>query len=327
MDRSANSSNPAVSAIFVVDDDWDVLRPAFAWLAGQSRPERIEIVVVGAVRADDPDAPDGAPFADVRVERLGADVSMARRSAAGIRVAEAPLVLLGETHAFGAPNWVDAVLAAHESLDVVVPTFVNGNPSNPLSWAGFIQDYGDFGPGRPPGPEARWPGHNATYARSLLLGLGPELEETLARGDLLCRRLSAAGARAGRSPDVRMEHVNVSRTGSWLRERWLLGRLLAGERRAAWPRGRAVAYAAASPLIALVLMQRNLGALRRHLAGAAFGTVAAWILSAGLRAAGEAIGYLAGADATHRRTMQTMEIRRFEHAAHAPRGLRELAER
>src|SRR5690242_13112162 len=60
---------------------------------------------------------------------------MGAARAAAVRVAHAAVVVLGETHAFPAPNWAELLLRAHESSFVgVAPGIENANPEGALSW-------------------------------------------------------------------------------------------------------------------------------------------------------------------------------------------------
>jgi hypothetical protein len=290
-------ATPALSVVLQTDR-LDTIAPVLDRLAAQSAKARIELVLV--TDAPDPlrQAAAGLEgFAAIRVIGPGPGRPLSLARALGVEAARAPVVFLGETHTYVGPGWAERLLEAHGDADVVVPCFGNANPGTALSWAAFLQDYGDCGEGRPTGEPSEWPGYNVTYRRAFLLAFGDALDVALHRGDELPRELRRRGGRARFVPEARVDHLNVDEPGSWLRERFLRGRLIAAHRRQPWPWSRRIAYSLAAPLVALVLMSRNAPALLRALRRRAVppGTTPAWVLGFLVRSAGEAVGYAIGA--------------------------------
>jgi hypothetical protein len=60
-----------------------------------------------------------------------------------VRAASAPIIVLGETHAFPAPLWAEELIRIHDGRCLAVaPGMENGNPQTARSWSGFLMDYG-----------------------------------------------------------------------------------------------------------------------------------------------------------------------------------------
>jgi hypothetical protein len=306
---------PSLSVILPVDR-FETIAPVVDRLKAQSVSDRIELILVtDAPRSleDAVAALDG--FASIRVVQPGPGRPISFARAVGVHAARAPVVCLGETHSYVRAEWATGLLEAHREWDVVVPCFGNANPGTALSWAAFIQDYGDCGEGKPPGEPSEWPGHNVTFRRAFLQAFGDRLDAALHEGDALRRELRLRGGRARFAPHVRVDHLNVDKHKAWFHERFLRGLLIAAHRREPWPRRKRIAYALATPLIALVLMRRNWPALvrafRSHRLPLATGP--AWALGFLVRAAGEAVGYAWGARASASSAMDEYEIRKLAH--------------
>jgi hypothetical protein len=183
--------------------------------------------------------------------------------AAGIRAAGAPLVAIAETHSFPEPGWARAQLAAHRgSWAAVGPAMVNANPDSLISWAGLLLDYGPWVELAEPGQSDDVPVHNSCFKRDTLLDYGSGLEDALAREYYLVQDLQQKGHRLYMEPAARTAHMNVSRPGAWLRERFHAGRFFAAARSQPWGRARRLAYAAAAPGIPAVRLRRIVQAIR-----------------------------------------------------------------
>lgn len=218
--------------------------------------------------------------------------------AAGVRAAAAPLVAIGETHAFPAPGWAEQLIGAHEGpWTAVVPAITNANPAGgAASCSSFLIDYGRWSSR----DEAREiddpPSYNASFKKAHLVELGGDLGRLLEPGQELPRELRKRGHRSYYDPSARIEHLNIARRRAWMYERFLGGRLLGSARRAHWPAARTVLYAAASPLVPVARLART----RHVLASAGRNdelppyTRAAVVLACVVWGAGEFVGYVAG---------------------------------
>jgi hypothetical protein len=240
----------------------------------------------------------------------------AQARGAGVRAAAAEVVVLGETHAFPEPGWAERLLERHaEGWASVSPAIANGNPDGALSWSSLAMDYGRWSSPRS-AELVHVPSYNASFKRELLLAYGEELPRMLEPGLELSADLRRRGHRLLLDAAARVRHLNASRPRSWLRERYLGGRLLGSARRGRWSRLRSTAYALAAPLIPLVIVRRTLRATRasgppprRGLAALALGSI--------VFAAGEVVGYVAGAGGAER-SMLELELHKATHVASAP---------
>ncbi|MCP9484298.1 MAG: hypothetical protein MSC30_00390 [Gaiellaceae bacterium MAG52_C11] len=248
-----------------------------------------------------------APLAGVTVVETPL-LPMAPARAAGVRAARAPIVVLGETHVFAEPDWAVRLLQAHDGPWVAVtPGIGNANPAGGLSWVGLLMDYGRFLPGGGRRETEDVASYNAAYKRADLLELGEELESLLEPGSPLHAELKARGGRFLHEPAARIDHLNVTRPGPWLFERYLGGRLFGATRSRNWPRGRALLYAAASPLVAPIRLVRTLRAARSSWTHLPITFVPALVLACVVWAVGEGLGYVRGEGANNMRRMLEYE--------------------
>lgn len=292
----ASSATPALSVI-VLTDTAAAARPLFDALRDQTARDRLELVVAAPQAShQDVRAVAGDEFGGVRCVDFDARAGgMGAGRVAAIRVAQAPIVVLTETHCFPEPDWAAALIDAHAHGEAAIgPVFLNGNPERIVSQAQFVCHYGPFAEPLVPGPYADAPGHNSSYRREVLLAIDDELPELFGTEYLLHRRLKELGHELGMAPAARVKHVNVSRFGSAMRETYLAGRLFASARRRGWSLGRRVSYALAFPALALVRFRRH-AADSRRIGGEHHPRVLVPML-AGLMCSslGEAAGYLAG---------------------------------
>jgi hypothetical protein len=303
--------------VVLLTDTADTIRPVVDLLRRQTVRDRLELVILAPEDADlEGVALETDGFAAVRTVTGSLD-HLERGRAAGVRAATAPLVFLGETHSFPQPGWAEAVLAAsHGPWGVVTCAMGNANPSSPLSWAAYLADYGRWGEGGSDAEIREAPLWNVTYRRDDLLALGDRLEEALSFGDELPLALRARGVRYRMASGARLDHLNVSRPGAWLDERFLSG-LLVGDRRARrWSPLRRALYVAASPAIAAVLLRRALPGYRRaaRLAPLPRGTLPALAVGTVVRTAGEVVGYVRGAGDRAQARMEEYELHKARYA-------------
>ena len=215
---------PAISVILGTDR-YETIRPVEECLRRQTVKHRLELVIIAPDRKSfEMSESDTAGLAAVRFVEVGSVERLAPARAAGVRAASAPIVVIGETHTYPHPEWAEALIRAHaQPWAVIVPGFGNANPDGSLSWAIFLLDYGRWMAGLPAAEIGLTPTHNSSYKRDVLLELGPDLDAVLAHGDALSLHLEARGHRGYFEPAARIDHLNVSRPGPWLNERFLGG--------------------------------------------------------------------------------------------------------
>jgi hypothetical protein len=224
---------------------------------------------------------------------------MGKARAAAVRAARAAVVVLGETHAFPAPDWAELLLRAHESSMVgVAPGLENANPKGALSWAGFLMDYGRWLADPQQKRElSGLPAYNGSWNREALIACGDRLGDLLQPGAPLEAVLMERGARFSHEPAARIAHLNVSVRSAWARERYLGGALFAAHRSSRWSPARRVAYSGGSVLVPFIRLVRTRPALRQagRVRRLPLATLPAVALGCVLWAAGEAVGYIAPA--------------------------------
>lgn len=316
---------PALSVVLARAGGPDSIATTVRHLLAQTIRERIELLVVG------PRSEEGAP-PPAGVDALGgyafvsvsAVDSIARANAAGVRAAGAPVIALAEDHCFPEPGWAEALVAAHATgrYAAVGPAVTNANPGSRLSWADFVIGYGPWALPVATGEMPFLPGHNSSYDRAELLGLGDRLEEMLAAETVLHMDLARRGRRLLLCAEARTAHVNFSLVRPWLRIQMQNGRVFAGTRAAGWPARRRAVWCAASPLIPPVRLARSLRmvARLRRADARVVGGVPFLILGLLLDGVGQALGYARGPGGSAR-ALARYEFRRVDFVRAADREL------
>jgi hypothetical protein len=293
---------PVVVSVVLATSSAEAVRRSLAAYRAQSWARRVEVVVVAPAGELAVIAAEGAPEL-ARLLPVAAEepFELAPARALGIESAGAPWVFVGETHSFPAPTLFERLFAALERLPrpepphCLIPTLDNANPSGASSWASLLIDYGAWGPGHAEGASMPPPIYNALFDRSRLVRGRAELVRALSPHDETLFPLGAGHAARSRFvPEATIDHLNVDRLGDLLRTKRWLGLAIGANRARRWGWGRRLAYAAAAPLIAVVLLRRYLAATR--IVGAARklprGIAPRLALGAVWRAAGEAQAYV-----------------------------------
>lgn len=308
------SKEPQLSVILATDTI-ERVEKVIQSLADQTIAKGIELILVIISRIDGPRRDRIAlDFHSVRVIEVRSIVPLSAARAKGVRVSSAPFIFIAETHAYPDPSLAEKLIdALSGEWSLAVPGFRNANPHSGLSWAGFLSDYGAWSQNLEGGEIFRPPSHDAAFRRSVLLEFGDRLEKALTFGDELYTTLSERGQRSYFEPSAGIQHVNISRFSSFVRERYLSGVLIGGYRSERWSLPRRLLYAAGSPLIPVVILSRIRQGVREaersHSLPAT--TIPALVLAAALKAAGEMRGYLFGASESAEKGMMGFEVRKL----------------
>jgi hypothetical protein len=291
-----DAQTPLLS-IVILTDEYATIRRVTEHLCAQTLARSVELVLVCPRAADCvvPEAASGALARVIVVEQPLLPMGEAR--AAGVLAATAPIVALGETHAFPAPGWAERMVRAHAGpWDAVSPGIVNANPRSAKSWGGLLLDYGSWLAEWPPSDIPEPPTYNAVWKRAALAGKGLDLAHALEPGGSLDARFPARGERFRLEPDAQLAHLNVVPTGDWVAERYLGGRLFGAQRSKHWPAARRLLYCAGSALTPFIrfVRVRPILAIASRRGPLPAGTRTAVVFGCLLWALGEAIGYLAG---------------------------------
>jgi hypothetical protein len=321
MNRMEGAS-PQLSVVLATDA-YETIRPVISALRRQVRVEDIEpVIVLPASARDGVRFDELATFRHVQIVEVDAVGPLAPARAVGVRAATAPIVFIGETHTYPQSGWAGALLAQFQQpWAAVVPGIGNANPTGPASWGSYLFDYGRWGLDRPAGEMSDPLIYNTAYRRTALLELGDQLASALdPNTETLWPRLMALGHRAFFAPSARILHLNVASFRYVAREKFCVGVVLGRLRSRMWSWPRRGAYLLASPLIPVVLLFRVARGTRsvrpRKLP---VGTVAAMVISAIAKTAGEVVGYL-GIDLPSAETrLIHIELRKVEYAGRGPR--------
>ena len=295
MTQTTPREEPTLSVILTTDTR-ETIRGVLRRLQQQTAQARIEIImVVPRGRGASFGEGDARGFADFRIIEMEDIRPLRKARAVGVRASTAPLVFLGETHAYPHSEWAEALIAANARgpWATIACAFDNPNPRSAVSWACFLTDYGSWSEGLPAAEIDTAPLLNSAYSRAALLELGDRLEIALNHDDELPTTLRKRGYRLYFAAEARMGHLNIDRTRPWIRERFLTGMLVGGFRAQRWPWTRRLAYIIGSPLIPLVLSYRIFNGvgnlpITRLAPVAAFPLI---FLGTVIKAAGEMVGY------------------------------------
>jgi GT2 family glycosyltransferase len=119
-------SCPEMSVVLITPDRYDTVRKTISYLREQTVKHRLEIVIV-APSADrlNLEEPELKEFFTFSVVEVGEVTSIGAANCAGVQRANAPIVALGEDHAYPDPDWAEILIEAHqESWAAVGPKYV-----------------------------------------------------------------------------------------------------------------------------------------------------------------------------------------------------------
>lgn len=305
-------------AAILATDTFAHARSFLARLRGEGSARDIELVLVAPPGGLDDLVPQEVQeFGMVRQVAVDSVLDLAAARAAGVRAARAPVVFIAETHAFPRPGMVETILRAFGGTHAaVLPAVGNAGGANAISWAGYLFDYARWNEARPPGNIPDPLIYNAAYRRERLIEFGDRLEEALdPYSESLWPELFRRGFTARFEPGAQLDHLSVGKLGAHFLEKFVLGMIIAGNRRRRWSWWRRLAYAGGSPLIPFVLHARERTTLRqvrsRH--RIPLGAVTLMFLAGVAKAAGECVGYLFGTPAWALAKETDIELDRFRY--------------
>ena len=316
-------SPPDLSVILVTPDCYETIRKTIRSLGAQSVCHRLEIIIVcrskQTLRLIEQEL---ERFHSSRVIEFGPIQTLAAPRAVAIRTARAPLVALGEDHAFPEPIWAEALIAAHrQSWAAVGPVFINGNPGL-MSWIGIVMDYGRWLEPVVGGVTDDVAGHNSAWQRDLLLGYGSALERMMQAPTIMHWDLQAKGHHLYLEPAAKVRHVNISRLSSFIFDHFCGARTFAAARAQDWSWSRRLFYAAGTPILMVRRLRDWLSHLRRTGLDREL-LPRGWpllLLALALWTLGEMIGYGLGMGKAEQRTLY-YDARRGPHLRRRDREL------
>ena len=260
-------------------------------------------IVVSECARDDCAARIRERWPAVRLVRLDEGSTIPQLRAAGIRSASSPIVALTSESCVPAPGWFAALRRAHESRpDAVGGAIENGSADRLIDWAVFFCEYGRYMTPLPPEPRTDLPGHNVSYSRGALAAI----DDLISRGTwepLWHWRLAGRGARLVRDGALVVVLRKRYTLSGFVRERFDYGRSFASQRVADASAARRALFTVgclALPLVVLARILRDVLPRRRHLLQLLLALPYLAIFAC-VWAAGEALGYAAGASDADRR--------------------------
>ncbi len=290
---------PSMTVVTVTPDGYDRIRKTVEHLKAQTIRDRLELIVVAPARARLAGSePEIGGFLRHEIVEVGPIRSTGQAIAAGVRRATAPVVAYAEEHSFPGPLWAQALLEEHAlSCGAAAGLLENDNPEGLMSWAGL---YACFGPWVAPargGEVGKLPSHHTSYKTELLKSYGKDLGPMLENEGILHADLNQRGIVLRLSEIARSRHQNISRFSSHLAASYQGARLYgaARARHSGWSRARRLLYAAAAPLIPLVVLRRRLATIARSGRGRMIPGLLPILMALGIaESIGETVGYLAG---------------------------------
>ncbi|MBU6181879.1 MAG: glycosyltransferase [Verrucomicrobia bacterium] len=253
------NANPLVSVVLPTDT-YETIAPVLESLRRLEAPERLEVILVSngadALRAA---ASPVTGFHSLRVCHTDTLAPMGAARAVGVEASSAPYVFIGETHSYLWPDALEKLLAAlaDGNADVVVPGFVNGNPTGPFSWAGFFHGYARWGWHLGAAKIEECPAYDCLVRREVLLAMGGSLPAGLHNGEILNKALGSQSRRLVFAPDARINHINIEESLPSVVEHFAIGYTIGSHRAASWSRIRRLSYTVGSVFVPAVLLIRH----------------------------------------------------------------------
>lgn len=297
-----DASQPLLSVLCVTPDTLATLEPLFRALVEQTIATQLEIVLVAPAGAINEPLPFASNAFNIVTRVTGApDATNPVLRASAVRSARAAYIAFTEDHCFPEPGWAEALVEALDSGAMGAgPIMVSANPSNAVSRANFLLEYGPWSHVGAAGRVRHLPGHNSAYRRDVLVALGTELDHVLELESPWLWQQSQAGATLLCVEKARSHHFNYSVLAPALPLRFYGGRVFGSNRAKEWSLLKRVLWVGALPLIIAVRWKRALEQAGKFMPSQPllFHAVVPLLLSAD--SLGEVTGYLFGAgDATH----------------------------
>jgi hypothetical protein len=252
----------ALSVVLVTPDRYDRLRKTIEHLRRQTARNCMEVVIgAPSLRELRPDYAALSEFAAYRLVEVGPLQTTGEPRAIATRAATGPVIAFGEDHSWPEPNWAAALIEAHRGgWGGVGATLTNANDDSLVSWASILLDFGPSVDCRSSGVNSYIPTHNSSYKADLLHGYGERLGFMLGAEGLLQGDLLKKGHQLFLQAQARTAHANLAIFSSLLLEQYCATRVFWGSRAEweQWSAVRRVAWAAATPGLILVRLQRAL---------------------------------------------------------------------
>ncbi len=222
--ESPQSARPQLSIIIPSYNARATIGDCLESLRTQVTEEQIEIIVVDS-GSDGTAALVAERFPFVRIYHFGERKFCGAARNWAVSQARADVVAFLDADCTASPNWVTAVLKAHEHPDLVVGGAIASRaPASVVSWAAFFCEFSQWMPSRPAGAMPDVAGANMSYKRAVFERLGAFLEGTYCSDTEFHWRLAAHGHTPRFDPTILVTHYNITELRKFLRHEYAHGR-------------------------------------------------------------------------------------------------------
>lgn len=295
---TVDSSHAALSVVIVTPGGTDEIAATLGCLRAQTARDQLEIIVVGpCVENVTLGVVPFEQFAAARSVIVGEMTSLGGCLAAGIRVAQAPIVVCAEEHSYPEPAWAAALIEAHRGpWSAVGGVLKNANPRTSASWSSLFCCFGRAVAPAPAGETVELPGHHTAYKREALARYADGLDRCLEVEWVMQEDMRLSGARLYQEPAAISRHMNHSSLRSLLGSSYYGGRTFAANRAwiRKWSPRRRLLYTAAGPLLLVHRLRMSLLHVHRAKPKLTFKILPALALALTADTAGQAAGYALG---------------------------------
>jgi glycosyltransferase involved in cell wall biosynthesis len=218
---------PAVSVVVPSYNSARTIGACLESLLAQDTALAYEVIVVDS-------SDDGTPAVVAQYEprvtllRSGRRLPPGPARNLGIAHARAPVLAFTDADCVAAPDWLEALHAAHARHDAVGGRIDNGTPGRPFGTALWLAEFVEFA-GGPERQVASMPSCNISYKKRLLEAVGPFPDVAWGEEYILNHRI-AGGVRF--VPGMGVRHVNRTGFAETVRHARTVGRGAALSRRA-----------------------------------------------------------------------------------------------
>jgi hypothetical protein len=306
-DDTQLADSPLLSVIVATPDNYATVRQLVRYLAQQTIRERLEIVFVAPSSGDAGlDESELTGFHSYVLLETGLFRSLNHARVAGIRIAKASIVVLTEDHCFPAPEWAEALVAAHQGSWAGVGAAVGlANIHSTNAWANYLIQYAPWIKPATAGAINDIAGHNSSYKKDILLSYGDDLEPMMDFEFTLHQDLQEKGYQLYLEPKAEMYHLFITCFRAAMAEHFNIGQLLAASRAPHFAFARRFFALLTVPLLPAVRMYRilrlvhHMGWSRKLLPG-----ILPWLIfMLAVSAFGELAGYTIGKGKVQARTI------------------------
>jgi hypothetical protein len=293
-----------LSIVLAAHDASAVMAQSLSALFALKGIEHIEVIVADS-------STDSTPsivrrFPGLRLLHFDEPLTVPELRGRGIAASCGSVIAILDPFSIVAPNWIDAVMAAHEQCasPVIGGTVDLHQPvaQTLFAWAAYLNEYGLFMPPVSAGATDILPGCNLSYKRAALFdGDRPRFEvfwKTFVNWDI-----ERGGRPLWLAPEVLVRLSKPVPFTDFLISRFDHGRCFAGMRAAGWNWPTRLLRASTAPMLPVIMLWRwgrRCWAKRRN-RRKLIATLPLQVLLFGMWAVGEGWGYLRGTGRSCRR--------------------------